>query len=313
MIEKRHGPIAITQRFYQLGIPSFPAYLSMGDDGMIIEGGTGATFDIIVDQIKQLGIAPERIQYLALTHTHYDHIGAVLYLKRLWPHLKVIGGSAAVKSFKRLSEKKEALQDFLETDSNITKILLSKGEIAEVSPKLDSYIFKVDRVLEEEDSIDLGAGIVWTIHNTPGHSPCHISLNNKKEGTLVISDATGFYVPEKDVFWPNYFESLETYCDSIRKLSNLPAQRLILGHNGIVEGEVSNYFQKAMRATESYHFDIMERLQKNEDQEAIALEKAKWVNGLTDIQTFEVILGLTKLLMARSQSAPVNDSLFTIP
>jgi len=53
--------------FYQLGTQDFPVYLSMGDDGMIIEGGTGAFFPLIVNQIKELGIAPERIKYLALT------------------------------------------------------------------------------------------------------------------------------------------------------------------------------------------------------------------------------------------------------
>lgn len=312
MIEKKHRPITLTQNLYQLGIPSFPAYLSMGSDGMIIEGGTGATFTIIVDQIKELGIAPERIKYLALTHTHYDHIGAVPHLKMLWPHLKVVGSASAAKSFKRLSEKKEALNEFLETDRSISSILLSKNEISGAASQLDSYVFKLDQVLQEGDNIDLGSGVVWSVYSTPGHSPCHISLNDKREGTLVIGDATGFYVPGKDVFWPNYFESLETYCNSIRKLSTLQAKRLVLSHNGVIEGEVNNYFRKAMRATESYHFDLMERLRKNEDPDKMAMETAKWVNTLTDIQTFEVMLALSKLLIVRSQSALVKDTMFTV-
>ena len=36
----------------QLGTRSFPAYLSMGKAGMVIEGGTGPTTDIIVDQLE---------------------------------------------------------------------------------------------------------------------------------------------------------------------------------------------------------------------------------------------------------------------
>ena len=93
MNEIMHKPIAITSNFYQLGTPSFPAYLSMGDVGMIVEGGTGPTFDIIVSQIEALGIDPKKIEYIVLTHTHPDHIGAIPHLKRLWPHLRVLASA----------------------------------------------------------------------------------------------------------------------------------------------------------------------------------------------------------------------------
>ena len=92
---------------------------------MIIEGGTGATFAIIVEQIKELGIEPERIKYLTLTHTHPDHIGAVPHLKKLWPHLKIVASPVAAKLLKR----EGMLKEFLATDRGITELLISKGDI----------------------------------------------------------------------------------------------------------------------------------------------------------------------------------------
>ena len=276
---------------------------------MLIEGGTGATFTIIIEQIEELGIEPERIKYLVLTHTHPDHIGAMPHLKRLWPHLKIAASPIATK----LLKSDRMVKEFLKVDRSIAEIMLLKGEIAGPPPELENYIFKVDQVLEEGDRLDLGSGIVWTIYNTPGHSPCHISLCEEREGTLVIGDATGFYVPEKDVFWPNYFDSLEAYCNTIRKLSALPAQRGALSHNGVVDGRLGHYFQKAIRATESYHSEMLERLGNGEDPEKIALEKANWVNTLTDIQTFEVMHSLAKLMIAHSQSEAGKEKLFTIP
>ena len=275
---------------------------------MLIEGGTGATFAIIVEQIKELGIEPERIEYIALTHTHPDHIGAVPHLKRLWPHLKIAASSLAAKLLKR----QRMIKEFRENDRTISEIMINKGEIAELPPELENYIFEVDKVLEEGDRLELGSGIVWTAYHTPGHSPCHISLYEEKEGTLAIGDATGFYVPEKGVFWPNYFDSLEAYCNSIRKLSALPAQRGALSHNTVVDGWLEGYFQKAIKATESYHLEMLERLGKGEDPEKIALDKAKWVNSLTDIQTFEVMYSLAKLMLARSKSEAGKKKLFTI-
>ena len=175
MNEKRYEPFTITPDFYQLGTPNYPAYLSMGDDGMIIEGGTGATFSIIVDQIKELGIQPERIKYLTLTHTHPDHIGAVPHLKRLWPHLKVVAGEVATK----LLKSEEMVKEFIRVDGVISEILLIKGEIAEWPPEPENPDFEVALVVKEGDRLDLGSGIVWTIYETPGHSSCHISLHNE--------------------------------------------------------------------------------------------------------------------------------------
>lgn len=313
MTDKRYSHISITPNFYQLGTPSFPAYLSLGDDGMIIEGGTGVTFAIIIDQLKELGIEPERIKYLLLTHTHVDHIGAIPRLRRIWPHLKVVASLVGEKLLTRLVTKEEALKEFITTDRDIAEIMLSKGEIDAVPPELDNHTFGVDMVVKEGDRLDLGSGVSWTVYDTPGHSPCHISLHNEREGTLVIGDATGLYAPEKDIFWPNYFNSLETYCDSIRKLASLPAQRGALCHNGVIEGGVKRHFQKALRATESYHREMMARLDRGEDPDEIALERAKWVVTFTALIPFEGIRALTTLLLRRSQSAVVSEDLFAIP
>ena len=313
MTEKRYRHISVTPNFYQLGTPSFPAYLSLGDDGMIIEGGTGATFAIIINQLKELGIEPERIKYLFLTHTHADHIGAVPRLRRIWPHLKVVASPVGEKLLTRLVVKEEALKEFLEVDHSIIKIRLSKGDIDSVPPELDSYTFGVDMVVKQGDWLDLGSGVSWTVYDTPGHSPCHISLYNEREGTLIIGDATGLYAPEKDIFWPNYFSSLEAYCDSIRKLASLPARRGALCHNCVIEGGVKHYFQKALSTTESYHREMMARLDRGEDPEGIALERARWVVTFTALIPFEGIRALTTLLLRRSQSAVVSEDLFVIP
>ena len=309
MTGKRYKPIAITDSFYQLGTPSFPAYLSLGEKAMIIEGGTGATTSIILDQIKELGIEPERITYLVLTHTHADHIGAVPHLKKLWPHLKIAAHPLAIK----LLKNERTVREFIENDKGIIQIMLSKGEIQSYPPELDHYEFHVDDAIEEGDKLDLGAGIVWTVYNTPGHSSCHISLFEEREKTLVIGDATGFYVPEKDVFWPNYFESLEAYCKSIRKLATLPAHRAALSHNGVIEGNVGEFFHKAMKTAEHYHYEMIARLEKGEDPADIAIDKANWVNSLTDIQTFEVMRRLAKVLISRSHSEAGKENMFSIP
>ncbi len=304
-----YKPVLIAEGFYKLGTPSFPVYLSLGEDGMIIEGGTGGVAAIIVEQLRTLGVEPKRIKYVALTHTHTDHIGAVPHLKKVLPHLETVASPVAAK----LLANGGTMKEFLRMDRILAEIMLAKDRIAGLPQQVDGYVFEVDRIVGEGDSIDLGSGVSWAVYETPGHSPCHISLYNESQGIVVVGDATGFYVPEKDTFWPNYFNSLEAYCESIRKLAALPARRGVLSHNYVIEEDVAGYFRKALGATESYHREMLARLGKGEDTEEIALDKARWVNTLTDDHPFDIMYSMAKILLRRSQAEADKNNLFSLP
>jgi 2-aminobenzoylacetyl-CoA thioesterase len=300
----KHPPIALTSNFFQLGTPAFPAFLSMGEFGMLIEGGTGPTFPIIVEQIRALGISPERIRHIALTHTHADHIGGIPHFKRIWPHIKILGSSTADK----ILQKKELFLEYLLADTAIAQLMKAKNEIDDLPPTLNDYHFELDEKVKEGERIDLGKGVVWDVYETPGHSPCHICFFEKAEGTLVVGDATGFYVPEKDAFWPNYFVSLAEYLNSIRKMASLSAKRAVLSHNCVIYSKVIDHLKYAMHATETFHRDILERLARGESAERIAIDKARFVDAITDIQPFRIMYDLSKLMVHRSQKADPDIS-----
>jgi 2-aminobenzoylacetyl-CoA thioesterase len=289
-------PISITPGFYQLGTPFFPVYLSIGDDAMIIEGGTGGTFNIIVNQIDALGIDPQRIKYIALTHTHADHIGALPRLKAVWPHLQVVAGEKAPKFL----GNEKVIQQFVSMDKAIAGIMEEKGEISQLPETLDHYSFPVDRIVKEGDAVELGKGVRWTAYTAPGHSPCHIAWREEREELLAIGDTMGYYSPEQDTFWPNYFVSLVQYCKSIRKLGNLPAKWVALSHNGVRSGNIRAFFQKALSVTEAYHLEMVVRMSNGDDPEDIAKEKAAWVLSIADHMPYKVMAPMCRLLINHS-------------
>ncbi len=290
-------PVAVTPNFYRLGTEAFPAFLSMGKVGMIVEGGTGPTFELIVKQIKSLGFDMKRVEYVLLTHTHADHIGALPHLKRRWPHLKIVASGIGAK----ILNTRELYNEFLLVDLGLAQLMRAKSEIEEIPPTPEDYQFEVDLLVKDGDTIDLGNDIVWEIMETPGHSPCHISAYERTEKTLVLGDVTGFYVPERDLFWPNYFASLKSYVESIRKLSSFPAERAVLSHNAVIEGNVHRYLEKALKATRDYHENILKQLDRGISPESIDLEGAQFVSTLTDIQPFKVIYDLCKIMISRSK------------
>lgn len=298
-------PIEITPNFYQLGTPPFPVYLSLGIEAMLIGGGTGGTFDIIVQQIKALGIDPLRIKYLALTHTHADHVGALPRLKAIWPHLQVVASENAPKIF----AKEKTTQHFISMDTAIAGIMVELGEISGAPEPMDEYVFPVDRIVQEGDRIDLGDGVCWTAYSVPGHSPCHLAWREEKKEILAVGDALGFYSPKEDTFWPNYFVSLVEYCDSIRKLGTLPAKFLALSHNGVIDGDIRGFLQKALSVTEAYHREMLDRTAKGEDPKGIAREKGDWVRTISDHMPDKVMVPMCGLLIKVSQAEAEHPDL----
>jgi glyoxylase-like metal-dependent hydrolase (beta-lactamase superfamily II) len=297
MNTRHHEPIELTSGFYQLGTPDFPSYLSLGKDGLLIEGGTGATFSIMVEQISRLGIDPARIKYIALTHTHPDHIGAVPHFQNHWPHIKLLSSAIGARTLK----KTELFREFLLTDLGIAQLMKAKSIIKSLPVRVEPYSFNVDRTIGEGDRIDLGDGVVWSVYETPGHSPCHLCFFEESKRILALGDSAGFCVPETNTLWPNYFSSLDEYCDSIRKLLSLKADMAVLSHNGLIPfGQVNTHLLKAMKATEAYHNSIKERLENGMKADEIAMEGARFVDSVTDIQPFKVMYDLCRVLIKNS-------------
>jgi 2-aminobenzoylacetyl-CoA thioesterase len=308
MTLRKFKPLKITKHLYQLGTPFFPMYLSIGDDIMLLEGGTGGTTGIIIEQINELGFDQKKIKYIALTHTHSDHIGSVSPLKKKWHHMKLLASATASKT---LSYKK-VIDDFMKMDRFMASRMKILGEIAEMPSQTENPTFTVDTIVEDGSIIDLGSDIKWKVIFIPGHSTCQVAFFEEKEGTMVIGDACGLHHPEMDVFWPNYFISLEQYCSSIRKLASIPAKRYALSHYGVIEKEADTFLKKAMKATEDYHLEMLERVYNGEDPNEVAIDKAEWIESFVVHMPFRIMEQMSKLLISRSQQDAEKENLFVI-
>lgn len=308
MTLKKFAPIKITENFYQLGTTFFPMYLSIGNDAMLMEGGTGGTASIVIDQINQIGIDPARIKYLALTHSHGDHIGAVTALRNKWPHLKLIANVTASK----ILTYEKVIEEFLKLDDFIVKRMKVLEEITEYPEKFQTHNFKVDTIIEEGSTIDLGAGIIWDVYYTPGHSTCQVAYHNKKDEIMLTGDSSGLYYPETHKFWPNYFISLEQYCNSLRKLISIPAKKYALSHYGVFESENGQFLKDALSATEDFHLEMIERVNGGEDPNEIANEKARWIESFVVHMPYKIMEQMSLLLINRSQKDADKSDLFNV-
>jgi glyoxylase-like metal-dependent hydrolase (beta-lactamase superfamily II) len=250
-------PQQITENLWMLGTNEYPLYLYCGEsEGAIFEGGTGAMGPVLRGQLEGLSVAADFVKQVIVTHGHPDHVMAVPMFRELFPGVAVLASQKAADAM--AAEK--AVAFFCQVDEALTGAMLKAGRIEEKhrpKPLADKQI-AVDRVLQEGDRVAVDEAS-FEVLATPGHSECSLSFYEPQAKILVISDATGYYLPESGYWWPNYFSDYGAYLASMRRLAKLEADALLLSHNAAITGaeDIKAYFDGAIRATEEYHERIL--------------------------------------------------------
>jgi len=251
-------PVEIAENLWMLGTNAYPLFLFKGERGTIFEGGTGPMGPVLHEQLSELGITSDFVGQVVVTHAHPDHVMAVPLMQQMFPGVSVLASEPAAKTL----AFEKAVSFFCKMDDQLTGSLINAGMVTEEHrrPPLAENQIAVDRILKEGDTIDVDEGVAFKVLETPGHSDCSLSFHEPASGTLIVSDATGFYLPEPDYWWPNYFVDYGAYLESIKRLAELGAEVLCLSHNAVIRGaeDVATYFREAIAATEQYHQRIVD-------------------------------------------------------
>ncbi|HYW79859.1 MAG TPA: MBL fold metallo-hydrolase [Thermoguttaceae bacterium] len=290
-------PIQVTDELWMLGSNEYPLYLFKGHT--IFEGGVGSMGPLLAEQIQTLGLDPSGVKQVIIPHGHPDHVMAVPALREMFPQATVVASAIAAKT---LSIDK-AIGFFCKVDAALTESLTRNGTITEEHhPKpLEEMKIDVDEIVGEGDTIDVD-GAVFQVLSTPGHSDCSLSFFEPEAKILFISDATGYYMHEHDCWWVNYFSDYQAYLDSIRRLAELDAEILCLGHLAVVQGgdDVKQYFADAIAATEQCHQRIVKELKEGKDGRQIAADLGSEIFEKTQLMPLDFLQKNCSLLVKLS-------------
>ena len=292
----KNPPAQLTDKLRMLGAAPYPVYLYRGERGAtIFEGGIGSVGPLLLEQLDKLEIDRDSIGQAVVTHAHPDHVMAVPLFRQAFPNVSVLASKTAAAT---LSVEK-AVAFFENMDGALCGAMAAAGVIAdEHRPKpLAEKQITVDRVIAEGDSVEVDEGIAFQVLETPGHSDCSLSFYEPAGKILVISDATGYYMPEPDEWWPNYFSGYEPYVASMRRLAALEAEVLCLSHNAAVKGAeaVRDYFDRVIVATEAYHRRIVDEVKAGKPPRELAGELGAEIHkktGLLPLDFFQKNCGL---------------------
>jgi len=258
-------PGPVTERIEFLGRPELCTYLLKGDIYSLVGGGMVHIVPDVLEQLEKLDIDVERIQYLIILHTHYDHLGMAPYLSKHWPWLRVAVsrvGASILKNQNALKAIQEYNNAFIEENNGSHGIeplhIVKEG-------------FPVHYILNERAEVDLGNKIKFYMFDSPGHSVCSQALYVPKEYALFPSDSMGV-LTEKNIM-PMGSSNYDQFQDSIEKLGKIGAENICLEHSGaLIPPEGKEFLNKSKKAAIEFREKILNIYKKNKDIEKTVSE-----------------------------------------
>jgi glyoxylase-like metal-dependent hydrolase (beta-lactamase superfamily II) len=179
-----------------------------GEKAALIDSGCGSDHDMLVNNISEVIPPDVEIEYLFLTHCHYDHTG----------------GAASVRmqyGCRIVAHELDAV--YLETGDN--KVTAADWYGARMNP------LKIDYKIKDKNEIfQVGRGRV-AAHHCPGHSPGSLVYVADMNSTRVLFG--------QDVHGPleaSFLSNRDDYFQSLHFMLELNADILCEGHYGIYRG-----------------------------------------------------------------------------
>ncbi|MDR2731063.1 MAG: MBL fold metallo-hydrolase [Treponema sp.] len=205
-----------------------------------------------IQKVKNaLGNRP--LDYIFITHTHYDHTGALPYFREEWPQLRL----AAAESGAAVLLKDTPRKLFRKLSSSAALVYNVKFDI-----DYDDDAFHADIIIKDKDIIPLG-GLSVEALETPGHTRDSVSYFIPELELLFMNETPGSLMPDGNAY-PCYLTSYTETINSINKCRRIKYKHLSLPHRGVVGREEADvFFDKVMAANIACYNFISDMKEKN--------------------------------------------------
>ena len=201
-------------------------YLIEGPAPVLIETGSQTSVPVLLAALGQIGVGPEELAGVAVTHIHLDHAGGVGDVARAFPSATVY---VHEKGARHLADP--------------TRLIDSAARV--YGPLLDSLYGRLEptpperiHVLDDGEEIEVGPGRTLVAVDSPGHAKHHVGLHDSLSGVLFAGDAVGVKLPDGGVLRPATPPPDFDLDQAITSLGKFAARRpsgIALAHYGLLE------------------------------------------------------------------------------
>ncbi|PSP79626.1 MBL fold metallo-hydrolase [Halobacteriales archaeon QH_6_68_27] len=153
----------------------------------LVDSGIGTNYERVLAAIEEVGLAPEDIEVIALTHVHLDHAGGAGFLVSECDadvHVHEVGARHVVDPGQLWAGTKQAVGDQIEF-------------YVEPEPVPEERVVE----LADGDRTDLGDHAL-DVHHVPGHAPHQVVFEDPGNDAVFVADAAGIYDIGRDELFP---------------------------------------------------------------------------------------------------------------
>ena len=215
--DKAAPPFRIRGDSWYVGTCGIAAILVASPQGhVLIDSGTEAGGELILANLRRIGVDPEDVRYILASHEHFDHVGGHAILA------KATGAQIIA--------------------SPLAAPVLESGMVSDEDPQADAdhpamAPVKVDRIIQDGETLTLG-DIAITAHATPGHTPGAMSYtwtacasDDEPPACRRIAYVDSLSPVSADSYrFSDHPQTIAAFRTSISKVSQLPCDELLTPH-----------------------------------------------------------------------------------
>ena len=261
---------ALSENLFQLLTSVSSHLLAVDRESALIDAGISATAGQLQSEIERVLGQGVMLDYLLLTHAHFDHLGGLPALRKSFPALKLVCGQQTAA----MLERSEVLE------SCYQKNLLCAGAVkSELGMSREEWIslLRPDKVMNHGDVLSLGGELEIRMLNAAGHTEDSVVYLIKPDSVLAAGEALGAYGGRDKIAFACH-AGFPAFISSLERLAGVGAMMISFAHTGSLSGQMAvRYLAQAKQAAGSLAQSIKQRAASGErESDIVESIKTEW-------------------------------------
>jgi len=232
-------------------IPKFGSvYLINEERKALIESGPTTSANSVLEGIKKIGVRPEDIVYIVVTHIHLDHAGGAGVLLKDMPQAQVVVHHKGAKHLVNPAKL-------------ISSVIADQGEEAMIryGAMMPIESHRVQAIYNDS-TIKLSDEQALKFMDAPGHALHELCIYESRNNGIFAGDAAGIFLPEGEILVPTPNIDPELCINTLRKLMRLNTTTIYFSHFGI-SNKVQQNLQLAIAKLQAWNEIVNKALKDN--------------------------------------------------
>ncbi len=210
----------------------------------LFDSGFGFCSEDLYKNIQSV-LGERTLDYVLLTHSHYDHCLGSAYLRKMYPDMKVIAFEYAAKIMGKESART--------TMKRLNDAAAKTNGVSSYNDYFDYLI--ADISVNDGEILDLNGHKVEVVL-LPGHTRDSVAYYFKDEKMLLGTETLGMYVKDGLVM-PSFLVGYKMSLDSITKAKSFNLNYYVIPHWGLLEGDDISLFLDESYKSHIYGRDLI--------------------------------------------------------